>query len=192
MLNATLIDTDVIAREVVEPGRPALARVVAAFGAGVLGPDGRLDRPRLRERIFADPAARRVLESILHPAIREEMERQSSALAAASPYQVLAIPLLAEGGRRDHVDRVLVVDAPESLQVRRLMARDGVTEAQALASLRAQATREMRLDLADDVIENTGGVDELAQRVDELHEKYLQLAAAHRAATAAGGSSARG
>lgn len=177
---AALIDTDVIAREVVEPGRPALARVVEAFGPGVLGSDGRLDRPRLRERIFADPAARRVLESILHPAIREEMERQSAALADASPYQVLAIPLLAEGGRRDHVDRVLVVDTPEDQQVRRLMARDDVTEAQALASLRAQATREARLALADDVIVNAGRVEELAQQVECLHEKYLQLAAIRR------------
>jgi dephospho-CoA kinase len=175
-----LIDTDVIAREVVEPGRRVLARVVEAFGPAILGSDGRLDRPRLRERIFADPAARRVLESILHPAIREEMERQSAALADASPYQVLAIPLLAEGGRRDHVDRVLVVDAPEDLQVRRLMARDGVSEAQALASLRAQATREARLALADDVIVNTGRVEELAPQVERLHEKYLQLAKARR------------
>jgi dephospho-CoA kinase len=176
---AALIDTDVIAREVVEPGRPALAHVVEAFGGlNVLGPDGRLDRPRLRERIFSNPAARRTLEGILHPAIREEMERQSAALADASPYQVLAIPLLTEGGRRDHVDRVLVVDAPEHLQVQRLVARDGVTEAQALAALRAQATREARLALADDVIVNSGSVDDLASQVARLHEKYLALAAA--------------
>lgn len=173
----TLIDTDVIAREVVEPGRPALAQVLEALGgATILGPDGRLDRPRLRERIFSDPAARRTLESILHPAIREEMERQSAALAQASPYQILAIPLLAEGGRRDHVDRVLVVDAPDALRVQRLMARDGVSEAQALASLRAQATREARLALADDVIVNEGRIDDLAGQVERLHEKYLRLA----------------
>jgi dephospho-CoA kinase len=174
---ATLIDTDVIAREVVEPGRPALAQVLEALGgATILGPDGRLDRPRLRERIFTDPVARRTLESILHPAIREEMERQSAALAHASPYQILAIPLLAEGGRRDHVDRVLVVDAPDALRVQRLMARDGVSEAQALASLGAQASREARLELADDVIVNEGRIDDLAEQVDRLHEKYLRLA----------------
>jgi len=179
---AALIDTDVIAREVVEPGRPALARVVEVFGTSILGPDGRLDRPRLRERIFSDPAARRALEGILHPAIREEMERESARLVQASPYQILAIPLLAEGGRRDHVDRVLVVDAPEDLRVRRLMARDGVTETQALASLRAQATRETRLAFADDVIVNTGRIDELAEHVVRLHENYLQLAASRKSA----------
>ena len=103
-----VIDTDVIAREVVEPGHAALGQVVQAFGPEILAPDGRIDRRRMRERIFADSAARKRLEAILHPAIRAEMERQS--LAAPGPYQVLVIPLLAEGGRRDHVDRVLVVD----------------------------------------------------------------------------------
>jgi dephospho-CoA kinase len=179
---AALIDTDVIAREVVEPGQPALQAVVEAFGPGVLGPDGRLDRRRLRETIFADPAARRRLESILHPAIRAEMERQSRAAAMARPdaYQLLVIPLLAEGGRRDHVDRVLVVDAPEAVQVERLVARDVVTEEQARASLRAQATREARLAIADDVVHNTGRLDELEAQVAALHARYLALAAAAR------------
>ena len=108
-----LVDTDLIAREVVEPGQPALAAVASAFGNDVLGPDGRLDRRRLREIIFGDAGARARLEAILHPAIRAEMERQSAAAAQAGPYQILVIPLLAEGGRRDHVDRILVVDAPE-------------------------------------------------------------------------------
>jgi dephospho-CoA kinase len=176
-----LIDTDLIAREVVEPGRPALAQVVEALGASILGPDGRLDRPRLRDRIFRDPAARRTLEAILHPAIRQEMERQSAtAHARAAPYQMLVIPLLAEGGRRDHVDRVLVVDAPEALQVERLMARDGVTEDQATDSLRAQASRDARLGLADDVIVNTGFIADLTAQVEELHERYLQLAGVKR------------
>jgi dephospho-CoA kinase len=173
-----LIDTDLIAREVVEPGQPALERVVEALGTSVLGPDGRLDRRALRERIFHDAAARRTLESILHPAIRAEMARQSATAAAAAPYQVLVIPLLAEGGRRDHVDRVLVVDAPESVQVDRLMARDRVSEAQARASLQAQATRQARLAIADDVVVNTGKVGDLAAQVDALHVKYLQLAQA--------------
>ena len=128
-LGVPLIDTDLIARHVVEPGQPALAEVVAAFGPGVLDADGRLDRRRMRERIFADPSARRHLEAILHPAIRDEMERQSR--AAGGPYQVLVIPLLTEGGRHDHVDRVLLVDAPESLQLERLMARDRVSREQA-------------------------------------------------------------
>jgi dephospho-CoA kinase len=175
-LGVPVIDTDVIARQVVEPGRPALAEVVAAFGPGVLGADGRIDRRRLRERIFADPADRQRLEAILHPAIRAEMERQSR--EAGSAYQVLVIPLLTEGRRRDHVDRVLLVDVPEELQVQRLMLRDGVTHEQAQASLNAQATRAERLAMADDVVRNTGRVDDLRERVAALHAQYLTLAAA--------------
>ena len=176
-----LIDTDVIAREVVEPGQPALELVAAAFGPEVLGPDGRLDRRQLRERIFQDPSARRTLESILHPAIRAEMELQSRAAANTAPYQVLVIPLLAEGGRRDHVDRVLVVDAPEDVQVARLVARDHVTEAQARAALHAQIGRADRLALADDVIVNTGAPHDLEVQVELLHQRYLELADAARA-----------
>ena len=171
-----VIDTDVIAREVAEPGQPALAAVVEAFGTGVLAADGRLDRPRLRERIFGDAEARRRLEAILHPAIRAEMERQSR--AAGGPYQVLVIPLLVEGGRRDHIDRVLVVDVPEATQIERLMRRDGVSRDQAEAALRAQASRDARLAFADDVIENTGDVAALETRVAKLHGEYLRLAGA--------------
>ena len=175
-LGVPLIDTDVIARQVVEPSQPALAEVVAAFGPEVLDADGRLDRRRMRERIFADPGAKRQLEAILHPAIRAEMERQSR--AAGGAYQVLVIPLLTEGGRRDHVDRVLLVDVPEALQVERLMWRDGVSREQAQASLNAQATRAERLAMADDIVRNTGRVDDLREKVAELHEKYLALAVA--------------
>lgn len=175
-LGVPVIDTDVIARQVVEPGQPALAAVLAAFGPEVLDADGRIDRRRLRELIFADPSARRRLEAILHPAIRVEMERQSRAAGGAC--QVLVIPLLTEGRRRDHVDRVLLVDVPEELQVQRLMMRDGVTHEQALASLNAQATRAERLAMADDIVRNTGRVDDLRERVAELHAQYLALAAA--------------
>jgi len=174
-LGVPVIDTDVIAREVVEPGQPALAQVVEEFGSDVLAPDGRLDRRLLRERIFTDPDARRRLESILHPAIRAEMERQSN--VAGGPYQVLVIPLLTEGGRRDHVDRVLLVDVPEELQIQRLMWRDGVSHEQAQASLNAQATRAERLAMADDTVRNTGRPDDLRDRVAELHAQYLGLAA---------------
>ena len=173
-LGVPVIDTDVIARQVVEPGHPALAQVVAAFGSAILDADGRLDRRRMRERIFADSDARRQLEAILHPAIRAEMERQSR--AAGGPYQVLVIPLLAEGGRRDHVDRVLLVDVPEELQVQRLMLRDGVSREQAQASLNAQATRTQRLAMADDIVRNTGQVAELEEQVAGLHEKYVKIA----------------
>lgn len=179
-LGVPVIDTDLIARQVVEPGQPALADVVETFGPGVLGADGRLDRRKLRELIFSDTTARQRLEAILHPAIRAEMERQSS--AAGGPYQILVIPLLTEGGRRDHVDRVLVVDVPESLQVERLMNRDTVTKEQAMASLAAQATRSARLAIADDVISNSGSAEELRGKVAALHEQYLHLAAAGCAA----------
>ena len=171
-----VIDTDVIAREVVEPGQPALATVVDAFGTGVLAADGRLDRPRLRERIFGDAEARRRLEAILHPAIRAEMERQSR--AAGGSYQVLVIPLLVEGGRRDHIDRVLVVDVPEATQIERLVRRDGVSRDQADAALRAQASRDARLAFADDVIENAGDLAALEKRVAKLHGDYLRRAGA--------------
>ena len=175
-LGVPVIDTDLISRQVVAPGKPALAEIVAAFGPGVLDAEGNLDRRRMRERIFSDPGARRRLESILHPAIRAELERQSA--KAGGAYQLLVIPLLAEGGRRDHVDRVLVVDVPEALQLERLVGRDGVTADQARASLGAQATREARLAIADDVIRNTGPVDELRAKVAALHQKYLALAEA--------------
>jgi dephospho-CoA kinase len=171
-----VIDTDVIARQVVEPGEPALAAVVDAFGAQVLGEDGRLDRRRMREHVFADAAARRRLESILHPAIRAEMERQSR--AAGGPYQLLVIPLLVESGRRDHVDRVLVVDVPEVTQVERLMRRDASTREQAEAALRAQATRDARLAFADDVIENSGDLAALEAQVAAFHRDYLRRAGA--------------
>ena len=175
-LGVPLIDTDVIARQVVEPGQPALAEVVQNFGPDILDADGRLDRRRMRERIFSDPTAKQRLEGILHPAIRAEMERQSR--EANGPYQVLVIPLLTEGRRRDHVDRVLLVDVPEELQIQRLMMRDGVTHEQAAASLNAQATRAERLAIADDIVRNTGRVDDLRAEVAKLHAKYLTLAAA--------------
>ena len=174
-LGVPVIDTDVIARAVVEPGQPALVQVTEAFGDEVLDIDGRLDRRRLRERIFADPEARRRLESILHPAIRAKMERQSG--AAGGPYQLLVIPLLTEGRRRDYVDRVLLVDVPEEMQIQRLMERDGVSREQAQASLGAQATRAERLAMADDILRNTGRPGDLREAVAGLHATYLQLAA---------------
>lgn len=173
-LHVPVIDTDVIAREIVEPGKPLLAAIVSEFGAGVLDASGRLDRRRMRERIFADADAKRRLDAIMHPAIRAEMERQSA--TAAGPYQVLVIPLLAEGRRRDHVDRVLLVDVPEELQVQRLMLRDGVTRAQAEASLNAQAARADRLAFADDVIRNEGRADDLRDAVAALDTRYRELA----------------
>lgn len=173
-LGVPVIDTDRIARDVVEPGQPALAEVAAAFGPEVIGADGRLDRARMRETVFADANSRRRLEAILHPAIRAEMERQSA--IAMGPYQLLVIPLLAEGGRTDHVDRVLLVDVPEALQIERLMRRDGATEAQARAALAAQASRAERQAIADDRLENTGQPGDMRAEVQRLHEKYVTLA----------------
>jgi dephospho-CoA kinase len=170
-----VLDTDRIAREVVEPGQPALAAVVKAFGSGILGPDGRLDRPALRARVFSDPAARSKLEAILHPAIRAELGRQSA--RAGGPYQVLVIPLLVEGGRIDSVDRVLVVDCPVEAQLHRLQARDGETAESARKIIDSQAAREVRLAAADDVIVNAGETDELAAQVAALDAQYRSLAA---------------
>ena len=178
-LGVPVIDTDLIARTVVEPGQQALAAVVAAFGSDVLDADGRLDRRRMRERIFSDREAQRRLEAILHPAIRSAMERQSR--EAGGVYQVLVVPLLTEGGRRDHVDRVLLVDVPEAVQVERLISRDGVTHEQAQAALSAQASRAARLAWADDVVANTGRIDDLRTRIVELDALYRRLAAARTA-----------
>jgi len=171
-----VIDTDQIARDVVEPGQPALVAVVEAFGTGILAPDGRLDRPALRARVFADAGARQRLEAILHPAIRAELARRSA--SAGGPYQVWVIPLLVEGGRIDQVDRVLVVDCPVEMQLERLVARDGGSESSAQAILAAQASREQRLAAADDVIVNDGAEDALAPQVAALDAGYRELAAA--------------
>jgi dephospho-CoA kinase len=171
-----VLDTDQIAREVVEPGQSALAAVVSAFGPGVLASDGRLDRPALRSRVFTDAEARRKLESILHPAIRAELARRSA--LAGGPYQVWVIPLLVEGGRIDQVDRVLVVDCPVEMQVSRLVARDGGSEAEAKSILAAQVSREQRLAAADDVIVNDGAEDALESQVASLDAAYRKLAAA--------------
>ncbi len=171
---ATVIDTDVIAREVVEPGNPALTSLINALGGGILDRDGRLDRDEMRRRVFADASTRRQVEAILHPAIRVELERQSR--SAPGPYQVFVIPLLVESRLGHIVDRVLVVDCPEEEQIRRLMARDGETREDALRMLKAQVSREERLAGADDVIENGGPEAGLTAQVDSLDRKYRELA----------------
>jgi dephospho-CoA kinase len=170
-----VIDADLAARNVVEPGQSGLAQVVRRFGAGVLDAKGHLDRRALRAMIFSDPASRQALDAILHPLIRADMERQAA--AAQGPYLVMAIPLLIESGRaRERVNRVLVVDAAEAAQLQRVQSRDGTSAEQARAILASQASREARLSAADDVLTNTGTVAELRQAVDRLHEIYLQLA----------------
>lgn len=173
-LGVPVIDTDVLSREVVAPGQPLLAQIAARFGAGVLTADGALDRAALRSVIFSDPAARADLERLTHPAIRALLEERSA--AAGGEYQIHAIPLLVETGGRDRVDRVLVVDCSEELQIRRLQARDGSTLEQARAILAAQATRAARLAAADDVIENDGDLALLRDRVAALHLGYRDRA----------------
>ena len=175
-LGVEVVDADVAAREVVEPGQPALARIAERFGAGMLLADGHLDRRQLRERVFADAQARRDLEAITHPAIRARVKAQAQ--AAPGPYAVVAVPLLAEAGRAAYpwMARVLVVDAPESLQHDRLMRRDGVDEALAARMIAAQASRTVRLAIADDVILNDGDPAHLDTAVAALHARYLAAA----------------
>ena len=170
-LGAEVIDTDLLSRELVEPGQPALAEIVDAFGERMLDGDGRLDRSRLRERIFADPAARRTLEEILHPRIREAM--LARAQRSSAPYVIFVIPLLFETGQQALVDRVLLVDVPEALQRARVGTRDGLDDARIERILQAQTDRETRLRGADDVICNDGTLDELRAAVERLHVKYM-------------------
>ena len=173
-LGATVIDTDIIAREVVAPGQPALDEIAAAFGDRVLQPDGSLDRGALRARIFASEEDRRTLEAITHPRIRAEALRQAD--AAGGPYQLIVVPLLVQSPLRGSVDRVLVVDCPEKLQIERLVARDGESEVGARRILAAQSSRGERLAIADDIITNDGGLEDLREQVAALHEIYRSLA----------------
>ena len=175
-LGVPVIDTDVIAREVVRPGQPALAEIYEAFGAGVIAADGTLDRSAMRAIVFGEDDARRRLESIVHPRIGKATREQAD--AAGGAYQVIVVPLLVESALREFVDRVLVVDCDEDTQVARLLARDAESEDQARRILAAQSRRTERLAIADDVIANDGSVDETHERVLALHERYLREAAA--------------
>lgn len=174
---AVVLDTDEIARAVVEPGRPALAALVRTLGQSILARDGRLDRAELRRRLFADEVTRRGIEAILHPEILAELERQSR--AKPGPYQVFVIPLLVESHLEHVVDRILAVDCPEEDQLQRLMARDGESRESALDMLRAQASREDRLAAADDVVDNGGDAEALPAQVAALDLKYRELALKH-------------
>lgn len=172
-----VLDADEAARAVVAPGSTGLAAVVAAFGEGILAPDGALDRAALRQRVFSDEAARRRLEAILHPLIERHL-RQALAMVARSapPYVLVVIPLLAEVGAYPWIDRVLVVDVPEVVQRQRLIARDGIPAELAERMIAAQAGRVARLALADELIDNSGPVEALTARVAELDRLYRRLA----------------
>lgn len=174
-LGIEVVDADLIAREVVEPGTPALTAIAGHFGPGILDEQGRLDRRALRERIFSDPAAKSWLNALLHPIIRSEMLRQCA--AANSPYCLLVVPLLVENRLTELADRVLVIDVDEATQIERTCRRDGVSREQAQAILASQASRSKRLTMADDVLDNQSGTTEtIRERILALHETYLAFA----------------
>jgi dephospho-CoA kinase len=179
-LGAAVVDTDSVARELTEAGGAALPHIKSLFGEAFIQPSGAMDRKAMRERVFADPRAKRALEGLLHPLIRAESQRRIA--AASAPYVVHVVPLLVESPEyRGQFDRVLVIDAPEPAQLERVAARSGLSESEVRAIVRTQATRAERLAAADDVVENSGTLDALREQVRVLHNKYLALARGGRA-----------
>ncbi len=173
-LGVPVIDTDVIAHQIVEPGQAALREIESEFGSDIIDNDGRLKRAALRSVIFSDPDKRKKLESILHPRIRQEV---GNALAKVTfDYCILVVPLLAEKGAYPDVNRVLVVDVEPETQLSRLMARDNSSRKQAGQALASQASRQQRLEIADDILDNSGSPEEAKSIVAQLNQKYLQLA----------------
>jgi len=173
-LGAAVVDTDVIAHELTAAGGQALPEIARTFGADFIR-DGKMDRQRMREHVFSDATAKKALEGLLHPLIREESKRRIA--AARGPYVVHVVPLLVESpDYRSRVDRVLVVDAPEEAQVARVRSRSQLSDEQVRAIIRAQAPRAARLAAADDVIDNGGPREALRKQVADLHQKYLQFA----------------
>jgi dephospho-CoA kinase len=173
-LGVPIIDTDVIARQVVEPGTTALEEIRGTFGDEVMQEGGSLNRKALREIVFADTAKRKQLEAILHPRIREETMRQVAAVV--EPYMIIVVPLLVESPMSALMDRVLVVDCSEETQLRRLLSRDGENVVTAQRIIDAQASRADRLSIADDVINNDGDPAKAREQALELHQSYLALA----------------
>jgi dephospho-CoA kinase len=169
-----VVDADVVAREVVEPGEAALNKIQEHFGNEVISADGQLNRAALRQIIFNKPEAKSWLESLLHPLIRQRMEQQLA--SAESPYAILSAPLLLEGELHHRCDRVLVIDIPEALQIERSCDRDQVSVSQIQAIIGSQISREHRLQKADDVIDNSGSLEDLQQQVEALHQQYLNYA----------------
>ncbi len=186
---AVVIDTDQLARDVVAPGTPGLARIAETFGAAVFDAEGGLDRAAMRRRVFADPDARRTLEAITHPLIRSALVAESD--RRDGPYQILVVPLLIEGGLDASCDRVLVVDVSEETQLARLLRRDGETPAGARAIIAAQSSRAARLARADDVIVNEGSLSDLEASVVRLDRYYREIAASMAENSAAGPGPAR-
>lgn len=174
---AAVVDTDQIAHQLTRPGGIAIPAIAAQFGQDYIASTGAMDRARMRETVFADPAAKQRLEAILHPLIRSECER--AAQSAQGPYLMLVVPLLVESGQwKQRVSRVLVVDCPEEQQIIRVMDRNGLSEEQVRAIMASQATRQQRLAAADDVIPNEGDAAALEPLVERLHARYCALAQA--------------
>lgn len=174
-LGVPVIDTDRIAHAIVAPGKEALGLLATAFGPEILDGEGALDRAELRERVFRDEAMRERLEAILHPLIRKQLHSRLEALNA--PYVIIAVPLLLEKGWQSEVDRILVVDAEETAQIERTMRRDGISRELVQRIMQAQVSRTERVEAAGDIIYNNGRKDALKARVDELHQRYLRMAA---------------
>jgi len=175
-LGVQVIDADAVAHALTAPGQPTVLEIERTFGPGLVDAGGALDRAALRRLVFADPAQRRRLESLLHPPVRERM--LADLALAQGPYALLVIPLLFETGQTDLADRVLVVDLPEAEQLRRVRRRSGLPEAETLRILQAQVPRPVRLAGADDVIDNSGPLETLGGAVAALHRTYLRLAGA--------------
>lgn len=171
-----VVDTDAVAHALTTPGGAAMPAIRAEFGDGVVSPDGALDRAAMRRIVFADPAARKRLEAILHPMIRSESERRVTAGALHAPYVILMVPLLVESGDyRTRVDRIAVVDCAEATQIARVMSRNKLAREEVERILAAQATRAERLAAADDVIDNDGSLTDLPHQIERLHRQYLDL-----------------
>jgi dephospho-CoA kinase len=173
-LGARVSDADAISHQLTGPGGEALAAIAAAFGSAVIDQHGALDRAQLRARVFSDPNARRTLEAILHPMIRARMLAETQSIQ--EPYALLVIPLLFETGQHALVDRVLVVDVPESLQVARVQARSSLPEPEIARIMASQIDRTQRCAKADDLIDNSGTLNQLRPRIEQLHQRYLELA----------------
>lgn len=176
-LGAPVVDADVLAREVVKPGSEGLNALIQYFTTAILTPKGELDRAALRRIVFNNPPDRQFLDKTLHPLIRALSEKRiEEARQASHPYLIYAVPLLLETGQQERFDRIAVVDVPESVQLERLLSRDNSDEAQARAILAAQVDRQSRLQIADDLIDNTGSLEQTRQQVHTLHQHYLSLA----------------
>lgn len=173
-LGVPIVDADIVAREVVEPGSEGLRAVVEFFGEEILDSQGMLDRARLRQLVFEDDQKRVTLESILHPKIRERIREQLDAIE--TPYSIMCVPLLVEKRGYENIDRILVIDCPVEIQISRVMKRDNLTREQVEAIMKTQATREQRLRLADDIVENASDIESLREPVQILHTKYTTIA----------------